>query len=202
MNVNGRDGAAGARRGGAASTVVLLAAGLHGCGGAGAPAAPPPALVATGTCLGRVCLGMSEAEALRAIDAGAAPDPERSAAHCYRTAGGVFYSFWVDGEDPARRVTGVLATAGEHCGHPSPIADPGALATCKGVRLGDPESMVTKLHRQAAGAARPEYPWPEAPEGVVQLDDTCAGQDPDAPHTSLYLRGGRVEGLAVWELDS
>jgi hypothetical protein len=144
---------------------------------------------------------MGETEALRALGDGAAPGPERGAAHCYRTAGGAFYSFWVDEEDPARRVTGVLATAGEHCARPSPVADPGALATCRGVRLGDPESLVTKLHRQAAGTDRPGYPWSEAPEGVVQLDDTCASGDGSAPHTSLYLRGGRVEGLAVWEMN-
>jgi hypothetical protein len=181
--------------------LALLTAALSACGGApqaGARSAPgddpSPALVATGTCLGRVCLGMGEAEAIEALGAPAGGDPD--APRCYRTAAGIFLSFWVDVEDPAHRVIGMLATTDPHCSVPVAIGDPGAIATCRGVRIGDPASFVAKMHRQAQMEKVPGNPWPEAPDGTIQMNDQCEAGD-KTPRTALYLRGGLVVGLAI-----
>jgi len=191
--------------------VVLSAGALAACGGSDATTV---ARAATGDCLGRVCLGMSERSALAALgvkepsrgtgdatgDAGT-PGGPADTRHCYRVHDGPYFSFWVDEEDPGRRVTGILATAAAHCADPADVDDAGAIATCRGVRLGDPESFVAKMDRRAVEAATPAYPWPEAPEGTRQLDDDCGGGEQAAAMTSLYLAAGRVAGLGIWEAD-
>jgi hypothetical protein len=191
---------------------VLGAVALAACHGG---AATGDARTATGDCLGRVCLGMSEESAVAALGpaapaaaagtAGAgtpagAADPA-GARHCYRARGGAFYSFWVDGEDPGRRVTGIMATSAPHCADPTDVDDAGTLVTCRGVRLGDPASFVAKIDRHAVEATMPAYPWPEAPQGTRQIDDDCGAGADAARMTTLYLRDGQVAGLAIWEAD-
>ena len=173
---------------------VLGAVALAACRGG---AATGDTRTATGDCLGRVCLGMSEESAVAALGA-AAP---AGSSHCYRARGGAFYSFWVDDEDPGRRVTGVLATDAPHCADPAEVDDAGTLVTCRGVRLGDAASFVAKIDRRAVAPQKPDYPWPEAPEGTRQLDDDCGAGTDAARMTTLYLRNGKVAGLAIWETD-
>jgi hypothetical protein len=194
---------------------VLGAVALAACRGG---PATTDTRTATGDCLGRVCLGMSEESAVSALGAGGAAraaepaDAGEAAAgapggaaepagarHCYRVRGGAFYSFWVDIEDPGRRVTGVLATSVPHCADPVEVDDAGSLVTCRGVRLGDAESFVAKIDRHAVEAKPPAYPWPEAPEGTRQIDDDCESGSEAARVTTLYLAEGKVAGLAIWE---
>jgi len=197
---------------------VLGAVALAACRGG---AATGDARTATGDCLGRVCLGMSEESAVAALGATAPAAKGASAAagvpasggastgaaepadarHCYHAHGGAFYSFWVDSEDPGRRVTGVMATSAPHCADPTDVEDAGTLVTCRGVRLGDAASFVAKIDRHAVEATMPAYPWPEAPEGTRQLDDDCGAGTDAARMTTLYLRDGKVAGLAIWETD-
>jgi hypothetical protein len=195
--------------------IIILGAGAFAACRGGA--ATTDTRTATGDCLGRVCLGMSETTALAALGGGAgAPGGGASGAadaggaggsgpadtrHCYRVHDGPFYSFWVDEEDPGRRVTGVLATGAAHCADPRNLDDAGAIVTCRGVRLGDPDSFVAKMDRQAVESEKPAYPWPEAPEGTRQLDDDCGGGPQAASMTTLYLASGKVAGLAIWEAD-
>ena len=173
---------------------VLGAVALAACRGG---AATTDTRTATGGCLGRVCLGMSEAAAVATLGAEERTDTR----HCYHLRDGAFYSFWVDGEDPGRRVTGILATGAAHCADPREVDGAGTLVTCRGVRLGDAESFVAKIDRRAVEADKPSYPWPEAPEGTRQLDDDC-GPEPDAEGTTtIYVLDGKVAGLAIWETD-
>jgi hypothetical protein len=187
------------------SACVVGAVALAACRGG---AATGDARTATGDCLGRVCLGMSEASAVAALGATAARGASPGAAdadgarHCYRARGGAFYSFWVDSEDPGRRVTGVLATSAPHCAEPADVGDAGTLVTCRGVRLGDAASFVAKIDRhRIVEETTPAYPWPEAPEGTRQLDDDCGAGTDAAQMTTLYLLDGKVAGLAIWETD-
>ena len=185
---------------------VLGAVALAACRGG---AATGDTRAATGDCLGRVCLGMSEESAVAALGAAApaatgaseGPAGPAGARHCYRARGGAFYSFWVDNEDPGRRVTGILATDAPHCADPTDVDDAGTLVTCRGVRLGDAASFVAKIDRRAVATEKPDYPWPEAPEGTRQLDDDCGAGTDAARMTTLYLRNGKVAGLAIWETD-
>jgi hypothetical protein len=191
---------------------VLGAVALAACRGGAAPA---DTRTATGDCLGRVCLGMSEAAAVAAVGsaesaapsgpAGSSATPGAAATtdtrHCYHLRDGAFYSFWVDSEDPGRRVTGILATGAAHCADPREVDSAGTLVTCRGVRLGDAGSFVAKIDRRAIEADKPSYPWPEAPGGTRQLDDRCGSDAEDAATTTLYLLDGKVAGLAIWETD-
>src|SRR5262249_8941919 len=121
--------------------------------------------------------------------------------HCYRLRDGACLSFWVDEEDPSRRVKGVLATGVPHCADPRALDDTGSLVTCRGVRLGDSDAFVAKLDRRAVEAEQPDYPWPEAPAGTRQLDDDCGAGSDAAEMTTLYVADGKVTGLAIWEAD-
>lgn len=179
---------------------VLGAVTLAACRG-GAP--PADTRTATGDCLGRVCLGMSETAAVATLGTAesAAAGETTDARHCYHLRDGAFYSFWVDGEDPGRRVIGVLATRAAHCAEPREIDGAGTLVTCRGVRLGDAASFVAKIDRRAVEAEKPSYPWPEAPEGTRQLDDDCGSESDALGTTTLYVEDGKVSGLAIWETD-
>ena len=191
---------------------VLGAVALAACRGG---SASTDTRTATGGCLGRVCLGMSEAAAVATLGAaesaaaggiaGANPTPgageTTDTRHCYRLRDGAFYSFWVDSEDPGRRVTGILATGAAHCADPREVDGAGTLVTCRGVRLGDAASFVAKIDRGAVEADKPSYPWPEAPEGTRQLDDDCGPESDAEGTTTLYVRDGKVAGLAIWETD-
>jgi hypothetical protein len=199
--------AAGAARAPAASLVAALAC--------GAPAGMVATGAPTGDCLGRLCLGMSEPEALAALGAAGRP-AQADGRFCFHLEdGGLDLSFRVAYRGGERRVVAILATTQPHCGAPDGgaadgggasgregsrgaiLRDAGVLADCRGVRPGDPEPFVAKMHRRAAPIAAPDPIWDTAPAGVRGLADRCEPAAADGPETRLYLRDGRVVGLAV-----
>jgi hypothetical protein len=190
--------------------LLALAAGAPGCRPSTTAATEPgPDLVATGSCLGRLCLGMTETAALAAIDAAAVP-ASAGGRHCFRLEDAdLELSFEVDTADARRTIRAILVTNLAHCspgedgapaatGGAMPVGGAGRIADCRGLRPGDPESFATKLHRHASPIAAPADPWSGAPAGVHGFEDVCEPAAADTTRAGLYLRDGRVVGLAVW----
>ena len=194
----------GSSRGGAALWLAFVALGVGavGCRPAITEATEPePALVATGRCLGRLCIGMTESAALAAMGA---PTPAGSdgGARCFHIEDAdLDLSFEVDGADASRPIRSILVSSPPRCpgGEAVRIDSAGRIADCRGLRPGDPESFATKVHRQAAPIPGDADPWPAAPEGVRGLEDLCEPAAADAARAGFYLRDGRVVGLAVWK---
>jgi len=158
---------------------------------------PDPARLATGDCLGRLCLGMPETEALAILDAADRP-AEPGDRRCFHLEDAdLDLSLLVAGDGGDRRLTAILATSLPHCGG-TPAHGAGVIADCRGVRPGDPESFVSKMHRRAAPIAAPDPLWATAPAGVRGLADRCEPPEAGGPGTAIYLRDGRVVGLAIW----
>ena len=199
--------------GGAAPGLAALALAALACG---APAGIVASGAPTGDCLGRLCLGMSESEALAALGAAGRPREANGRVCFHLEDGGLDLSFRVAGDGGERGVVSILATMPPHCGvvpggaangadgsagaamdGGTPLRDAGAIADCRGVRPGDPEAFVAKMHRRAAPIAEPDPIWDTAPAGVRGLADRCEPAAPGGPETRLYLRAGRVVGLAI-----
>jgi hypothetical protein len=190
----------------AALAVAIAALACGAPAGMVAPGAP------TGDCLGRLCLGMSESEALAALGA-ASRAASADGRFCFHVEdSGLDLSFRVAADGGERRVVAILATMPPHCdavdggtgedGGPgkdggAPLRDAGAISDCRGVRPGDPEAFVAKMHRRAAPVAAPDPTWDTAPPGVRALADRCEPAAPGGPESLLYLRDGRVVGLAI-----
>ena len=194
-----------AREPGRAWIVLTLAASVLASLACCAPAGIVASGAPTGVCLGRLCLGMSESEALAALGATGHPAPADGRFCFHLEDGGIDLSFRVAGDGGERRVAAILATALPHCdaaegraasGAP-PLREAGVIADCRGVRPGDPEAFVAKMHRRAAPTAGTDPIWDTPPAGVHALADRCEPAAPGGPETRLYLRDGRVVGLAV-----
>jgi hypothetical protein len=183
----------------APALATLALAALAGCA---APAGGAPPGTAPGDCLGRLCLGMTEVEALAALDAQGHPAGGEGRFCFHLEDADLDLSFRVAGQGDDRRVASVLVTALPHCdATDGGAADQdargaGVIADCRGVRPGDPEAFVAKMHRRAAPAPVPDLVWPAAPADVRGLADRCAEED-GGPASLIYLRDGRVVGLAI-----
>jgi len=166
-------------------------------------------MVATGRCLGRLCLGMTETAALAVVDAADAP-MSTEGRHCFRLEDAdLELSFDVDAADARRTIRAILVTNLPHCspgddgapaatGGAMPVGGAGRIADCRGLRPGDPESFAIKMHRHASPIAAAADPWGAAPAGVHGFEDVCEPAAADTTRAGLYLRDGRVVGLAVW----
>jgi len=208
-------GVAATRPAGAMACPVLALAVLAACGApaggaaTGAPsAAPSAARRASGDCLGRLCLGMAEAEALATLDAIDRPDDPGDRRCFHLEDADLDLSFRAAADGGGRRLTAILATSLPHCGGVdggagpgggTPARDAGVIADCRGVRPGDPEAFVVKMHRRAAPIAAPDPLWATAPAGVRGLADRCEPAEAGGPETGIYLHDGQVVGLAIWK---
>ena len=190
--------------------LLAFAAGAPGCrSSTTAVTEPAPDMVATGSCLGRLCLGMTETAALAAIDAATVP-ASADGRHCFRLEDAdLELSFEVDTADARRTIRAILVTNLPHCfpgdggapaatGDAIPVGGAGRIADCRGVRPGDPESFVAKMHRRASPiAAAADTYWAAAPAGVRGFADRCEPVEAGGPESAIYLRDGRVVGLAI-----
>jgi len=189
--------------------LLALATGAPGCRPSmSSTTEPAPDLIATGRCLGRLCLGMTEAAALAAMDAANLP-LSTEGRRCFHLEGAdLDLSFDVDRADAGRPLRAILVTSLPRCsgadrddavGGALPVGDAGRLADCRGLRPGDPESFATKMHRRASPIAAATDPWSGSPAGVRGFEDVCEPAAADTARAGLYLRDGRVVGLAVWK---
>lgn|SRR5262245_38872897 len=181
-----------------AAALLLASAGFACHPSNGAVTTPGPDRIASGYCLGGVCLDTPEDEARAALGASG------PAGRCYRLDDGITLSFEVDAADARRPVRAILVTTLAHCsadggGEPMALASGGPIADCRGLRPGDPESFAAKVHRQATPFTPGSDPWSGAPDGVRGVQDSCdAAAAGGGPRAGVYLSEGRVVGLAVW----
>jgi hypothetical protein len=210
----------------AAARGAFLLTALAACG---APAGMVASGAATGDCLGRLCLGMTESEALAALDANIRTAGTGELFCVHLADAGLDLSFRVAADGSERRVASILATTLPHCGdagggpegdagesggdagagavagavagaaeeRDASVRDMGAIADCRGVQPGDPEAFVAKVHRRAGPVTGTDPIWAGTPAGVRALVDHCEPAVAGGPETRLYLRDGRVVGLAV-----
>jgi hypothetical protein len=152
---------------------------------------------------------MTETEALATLDAVDRPADTGDRRCLHLEDADLDLSFRVADDDGGeRRLTAILATSLPHCGGVdggadsgggTPARDAGDIVDCRGVRPGDPESFVAKMHRRAAPIIAPDPLWATAPAGVRGLADRCESAAAGGPETGIYLRDGRVVGLAIWK---